>query len=164
MTKKARRVAFCGFLLLICAVKAQGQQGSRGGEIELRLAQVNPSAGSMARYWARGERDLFIESTSLVEPTDVEDVRVSRHKDRIIFDIILKQDGEHKVALRTVDYAGRYIAFLVEGQLVDAFELKGRIGGSLTRWHALSVSQSAMPPGSVERIERRYSKQAVRDR
>lgn len=144
--------------MLVTVARAQSQQGIRSGEIELRLAQLNPTSGLFALYWNRGARELFVDSVPMVEPMDVESVQVSRHRGRVVFDIILKPQGDQRVALRTADYTDRYIAFLVEGQLVDAFELKGRVGGTLTRWHALSVEESALPPGSVERIERRYGK------
>lgn len=154
-----RGLALLAAMSLIAPTRSTAQHADtlgQRGSIELRFAKRVPQAGLVEMQHPGRPGYLYVEQQAFISPSGIERVRVSTDRSSVSLHLIMSKAVDDEAAHLSARRVGDHVALLVEGQLVDAWEIRGRIGGTLTHSHSIGVDATSLPPGSLQRIAARW--------
>ena len=138
---------------------ASPQQGARtDGSVEFRFAQASNVRGAIRMERPAGAGALFVDREIVASASEIERVKIKQQGTRTIFSLVLSPNAEARLGKESPGRRGDFLTLLVEGQLVKAWPMQFKVGGTLTRSMVLDVETADLPVGSIERISKRYPK------
>ena len=138
---------------------ASRQQGARmDGSVEFRFAQANNARGAIRMERPAGAGPLFVDREVVAPASEIERVSIKQQRTRTIFRVVLSAEANARLGKESPGRRGDFLVLLVEGQLVKAWPVQFKVGGTLTRSMVLDVETADLPAGSIDRVSKRYPK------
>ena len=101
---------------------------------------------------------MFVDGEIVTPASEIERVNIKRQGTRTIFRVVLSAEADARLGKESPGRRGDFLVLLVERQLVKAWPIPFKVGGTLTRSMVLDVETADLPAGSLDRVSKRYPK------